>query len=214
MDIRAARQGAAAARRGVSRDEAEGRRIVLIATSAGGLAALRAVITPLPGNFGAPVVVMQHMAEGSPGLLPDLLASVSQIPVETARAGTSPANGRIYVAPPGRHLVFASDGTMAFEFSGPTHFVRPSADKLFGSAAEAYGRRTIGVILTGRGDDGTEGARAIKAAGGIVICQDRESSIAFGMPGATIADGDADYVVSLERVAPLLITLVGQEAAA
>lgn len=214
MDTRAAPQADAAGPGGVDRGETARSRIIVIAASAGGLAALRAVIEALPRDFGAALLVLQHLAQGSPGLLAGLLAMVSKLPVETAREGVRPMPGRIYVAPPGKHLVIGTDETLRFEFSHPTHFVRPSADKLFGSAANAYGARTIGVVLTGRGEDGADGARAIKAAGGIVVCQDEASSVAFGMPGAAIADGDADYVVALDEVAPLLVRLAGHEAAA
>jgi len=88
------------------------------------------------------------------------------------------------------------------------HFVRPSADLLFESAAGSYGDRVIGVVLTGTGSDGSMGVEAVKKSGGTVIVQDRESSQFFGMPEAAIRTGAADFVLSLEEIGPALVTLV------
>jgi two-component system chemotaxis response regulator CheB len=184
--------------------------VVVIAASAGGLNALKAVLGQLPTGFNAPIVILQHIAQGSPSLLAEILRPIAGIPVETVVDGTPLCPGRVYVAPPDAHTVISPGYRLRFEFSAPTHFVRPSADKLFVSAAKIYGSGTIGVILTGRGEDGTEGAHAIKEAGGIVICQDRDSSVEFGMPGAAIRHGDADYIVELEEIAPLLTRLVSE----
>lgn len=187
--------------------------VIVMAASAGGLKAIKAVLGEIPAPSHAAIVVLQHLAPGSPALLDEILQPIAAMPVQMVVSGDRVCGGRIYVAPPGKHTVISSGRVFQFEYSPPTHFVRPSADKLFMSAAEIYGRRTIGVILTGRGEDGTEGAHAIKAAGGIVICQDRESSLAFGMPGAAIVHGDADYVVTLDAIAPLLVRLLGEAAA-
>jgi two-component system chemotaxis response regulator CheB len=187
--------------------------VIVMATSAGGLKALKAVLSQLPPRFDAAIVILQHIAEGSPALLPEILRPIVAMPVAMVISGDRLCRGRVYVAPPDKHTVIRRGRFFKFEFSPPTHFVRPSADKLFVSAAKIYGRRTIGVILTGRGEDGTDGAHAIKAAGGTVICQDRESSLEFGMPGAAIVHGDADYIVALDAIAPLLTRLVREAAA-
>ncbi len=96
------------------------------------------------------------------------------------------------VAPPDRHLLVNADGTVSLAATAPVHFVRPSADRLFESAAASFGDRVIGVILTGTGSDGDMGVRAVEQGGGTVIAQDQETSQFFGMPGAAIGTGAVD----------------------
>ena len=114
----------------------------------------------------------------------------------------------MYCARPDMHLL-VRDGRLQLTQTAVRHFVRPSADLLFESAAQAYGGRVIAVVLTGTGSDGAEGAREINRGGGIVIAQDEDSSEFFGMPGAAIRNAKVDYVLPLDEIAPKLRELVG-----
>ena len=117
-------------------------------------------------------------------------------------------SGRVFIAPPNRHLLVNSDATISLSQSELVHFVRPSADLLFESVAASYKDRAIAVVLTGSGSDGSMGVRAIKKMGGTVIVQDEKTSEFFGMPGAAIQTGSVDFILPLAEISPALVTLV------
>jgi two-component system chemotaxis response regulator CheB len=183
--------------------------LVVIATSAGGLAALTTVLTPLPADFAAAVLVVQHLDPRHKSVMDDILRRRTALTVELASDGAAIIAGGVLVAPPNRHLLVNADGTVSLSDSALVHFVRPSADRLFESAAVSYEDRVLGVVLTGSGSDGDMGVRAIKERGGTVIAQDEETSQFFGMPGAAIGTGAVDFVLPLEEIAPALVALVG-----
>jgi two-component system chemotaxis response regulator CheB len=131
--------------------------------------------------------------------------------VEEAKDDGRLCPGRVWIAPPNRHLLVNSDGTLSLTQSELVHFVRPSADLLFESVAASYKERAIAVVLTGSGSDGSMGVKAIKKMGGTVIAQDEASSQYFGMPGAAIHTGQVDFILSLDDISPALITLVMKE---
>lgn len=113
----------------------------------------------------------------------------------------------VYVAPPGLHVLVNPDATLSLSKAELVHFVRPSADLLFESAAASFTDKVIAVVLTGTGEDGASGVRAIKKMGGTVIAQDEKSSAFFGMPGAAIDTGAVDFVLPLDEIAEALVTL-------
>ena len=112
------------------------------------------------------------------------------------------------IAPPNRHLLVNPDGTLSLSQSELVHFVRPSADLLFESAAASHKDRAIAVVLTGTGTDGAMGVQAIKKMGGTVIVQDEKTSQFIGMPAAAIQTGNADFILPLDEIASALVTLV------
>ena len=185
--------------------------VVVIATSAGGLAALTVVLAGLPADFPAAVVVVQHLDPKHRSMMSEILGRKTLMPVTEAKTGEVIGGGRVYLGPPDEHLL-VQDGRLQLTHEAPVHFLRPSADLLFESAAESYGARVVAVVLTGTGSDGTDGARAIKEAGGIVIAQDEATSQFFGMPGAAAKGVKVDYVLPLGQIAPKLIELVGPGA--
>lgn len=189
-------------------------RVVVVAASMGGLAALSSVLAGLPPMLAAAVIVVQHLAAAPPSRLDEVLSANCALSVGHARSGETPAPGRVFVAPVGRHLLIDAAGTFALADTAPVCFVRPSANVLFESAAAFYRSGTVAVVLTGRGDDGSLGVRAVRRAGGTVIVQDEASSAAFGMPGAAIASGCADFVLPLGLIAPKIRSLVGDSARA
>lgn len=182
--------------------------IVAVAASAGGLAALSKVLSGLPANFPARIVVVQHLDPRHRSLMADILNRRTTLPVKQAEDGEHLSSGQVYIAPPDHHLLVNADGRLSLTRTELVHFVRPSADLLFESVAAGYKQRAIAVVLTGSGSDGAMGVRAIKKMGGTVIVQDQKTSEFFGMGGAAIQTGSVDFVLPLEEIAPALGLLV------
>ncbi len=182
--------------------------IVVVAASAGGLAALSALLTGLPADFPAAVLVVQHLDPHHKSMIDDILRRRTALKVTLATEGATIAAGSVTVAPPDRHLLVNGDGVVSLSEAALVHFVRPSADVLFKSAAASFGDRVIGVVLTGTGRDGEMGVRAVKEGGGLVIAQDRDTSQFFGMPGAAIETGSVDLILPLTEIGPTLQKLV------
>jgi len=182
--------------------------VVALAASAGGLAALSHVFTALPADFPAALVVVQHLAPRHRSLMADILRRRTQLHVKQAEEGDRLHPAAIYIAAPNRHLLVNPDGTLSLSQSELVHFVRPSADLLFESVAASYKDHAIAVVLTGTGSDGVMGVQAIKKMGGTVIAQDARTSEFFGMPGAAIQTGNVDFILPLDEIAAMLMTLV------
>jgi two-component system chemotaxis response regulator CheB len=183
--------------------------IVAIGASAGGLKALSTVLAALPAGFGAALVVVQHVDRRYPSRISEILGKRTALDVHEAREGDVIAPGAVYVAPPDHHLLVNKDGRLTLTQTELVHFVRPSADLLFESAAASFRERVIGVVLSGTGLDGAMGVRAISKMGGKVIVQDEESSEFPGMPHAAVQTGKADLVLPLGQIAAALEKLVG-----
>ena len=186
----------------------EGFEIVAFAASAGGLKALTEVLGALPRDFPAAVVVVQHIDRRHRSLLAEIMGRRTALEVREASEGASIEPGIAYIAPSDHHLLVNPDRTIALTQTELVHFVRPSADLLFESAAASYKARAIAVVLSGTGSDGAMGLKAIKKMGGTVIVQDAKSSEFSGMPRAAERTGFADFVLPLEEIAPALQTLV------
>lgn len=181
--------------------------VAAIAASAGGLTALRRVLQTLPADFPGAILIVMHLQPGRQSLLAEILARSTPLTVKQAQAGDRIQPGMVLVAPPDYHLIATSEQEVAFTSEPPTHFVRPSADRLFSSIAEVFGSRGIAVVLSGAGLDGADGVLAIKHAGGRVIAQDPSASSAFGMPEAAVKTGAVDEILPLDEVAPALMKL-------
>jgi len=182
--------------------------IVALAASAGGLTALSRVLAALPASFPAPLVVVQHLDPRHRSLMAEILSRRTPLRVKQAEDGEQVGPATVYIAPPNRHLLVNSDGTLSLTQSQLVHFLRPSADLLFESVAASYGERAIAVVLTGTGNDGALGVKAIKKMEGTVIAQDEATAEFFGMPGAAIRSGSVDFVLPLDEIAMALVTLV------
>jgi two-component system chemotaxis response regulator CheB len=182
--------------------------LVVIGSSAGGLRALRQVLDALPAELPASILVVQHLAPWHRSHLAHILDSSTKLDVKEAEEGDVIRSGGVYVAPPNKHLLVNPDGTLSLSFSEMVHFLRPSADLLFESAAASFKDRTIGVVLTGTGSDGAMGVSAIKRMGGLVIAQDEATSEFSGMPLAAIGTGTVDFILPLNGIAPKLRQLI------
>jgi two-component system, chemotaxis family, protein-glutamate methylesterase/glutaminase len=188
-----------------ARTHEERGRVLAIATSTGGPAALQCLLSGLPGKFPLPILVVQHITAGFTEGLASWLASVCPFPVSVVRKRTPLAPGTVYLAPDDRHLGTADRTHVMLAADPPVGGFRPSATVLFESVARDFGASTLAVILTGMGEDGIVGLRAVAAAGGRIIAQDESTSIVFGMPGAAVAAGLARIVLPLDAIAPYLL---------
>lgn len=186
--------------------------IVAFAASAGGVFALGQILSQIPANFPAIVVIVQHLDPRHRSLMPQIFNRRSNLPVYQAVDGMEVESGKVYLAPPDRHLLINRDGTVSLTQTELVNFVRPSADLLFESVAAAYGERAIAVVLTGAGKDGSMGVTAIKSRGGTVIVQDEATSEFFSMPSAAIRTGSVDFVLAIDEIPASLMTLVAGEA--
>jgi two-component system, chemotaxis family, protein-glutamate methylesterase/glutaminase len=182
--------------------------VVAIATSAGGLQALSQVLTHLPVDFPAAIVIVQHLLPRAQNLLPGILARRTRLAVRAAVAGARLMAATVYVALPDWHLLIAADGTIKLAQTEKVHFTRPAADCLFQSLAQSCRCRAIAVVLSGNGQDGARGIQQIKQLGGITIVQDPATAEFPGMPLAAIQTGMVDFILPLNQIAPMLVQLV------
>jgi two-component system chemotaxis response regulator CheB len=187
--------------------------LVMLAASAGGLAALSEVLNRLPVDFPVPLVVVQHLDPRHRSLMAEILHRRTALTVEEATEGTKLEPATVYIAPPDEHLLVTFDGRLTLSHAELVHFVRPSADLLFESGAGAFPGRVVGVVLTGSGSDANMGVRAIEQTGGTVIAQDPQEAEFAGMPQAAIDTGGVDFILRLEEIGPALVALVMGEPA-
>jgi two-component system chemotaxis response regulator CheB len=185
---------------------------VVIGGSAGGLAALRRVVSRLPADFSAPILVTLHLASDAESRLAEILSREGPLAVRNAVHGDPLKPGEVLVARPNRHLVVYDDAVQLSR--GPReNRHRPSVDALFNSAARAHGQNVIGVILSGALDDGAAGCAAIAAQDGVVIVQEPTEAHATGMPKAAIRAVRRARVTPIEHIAAVLTELAQQPEA-
>ena len=187
----------------VSRQQIE---IVAIGASTGGPPALRAILSGLPKDFVAPVLIVQHIAAGFLHGLADWLHNVSGLPVHVAANGQSLQPGHVYVAPENAHMG-VNRGGIVLSSEPSDNNLRPSVAHLFRSVAGVYRANAAGVLLTGMGRDGADELKLLRNAGAVTFAQDAESSIVHGMPGEAIKLGAALYILPPDRIAATLAGL-------
>jgi two-component system, chemotaxis family, protein-glutamate methylesterase/glutaminase len=176
-------------------------RLCVVAVSTGGPAALSEVIPALPPELRVAVVVVQHMPAGFTAALAERLHAASRIKVKEAETGDRPFPGTVLIAPGDRHLEFDDAGMVVLTDGPMVNGCRPAADVTMFSAVKVYGRRTLGVVMTGMGKDGAAGALAIKKAEGKTVAQDKETSVIYGMPKAAVDAGAIDEICALGDIA-------------
>ena len=183
--------------------------VIAVGSSTGGPGALRHLMRALPATLDAAVVLVQHMPPGFTRSLADRLDEESAWSVKEASSGDRLLVGQALLAPGDYHLIVERDGRVMLTQAPPENNVRPAVDVTFRSLAAAYGSRVLGVILTGMGRDGTEGARLIRQAGGQVIVEDESTCAVFGMPRSAIEAGVASHVAPLPHISGLIHQLLG-----
>lgn len=187
-------------------------RVIGLAASTGGPAALATILRALPAQFPLPILIVQHITNGFASGLAEWLSHQTDLRVALASHGDTVTAGTIWLAPDDYHLQVTGPGVVALSKQPPYHGLRPSASYLFQSLAQAYGAHAAGVILTGMGDDGCDGLETLHAAGGLTIAQNEQSCVVFGMPREAIARDAVDYVLPLDQIAPLLNQFIGVRA--
>lgn len=183
--------------------------IVGIAASTGGPAAIRSILMKVSAAFPAPILVVQHMSNGFiDGVAASLDATVP-MRVKVAADGERLRPGTVYLAPDGYQLGVSGRSRIRVADDAPVDGFKPSGSYLFDSIARAFKDESLAVVLTGMGNDGTEGLRLLRKAGGKAIAQDETSSIVFGMPKSAIAAGLVDHVLPLDSIAAKIVALAG-----
>jgi two-component system chemotaxis response regulator CheB len=184
--------------------------VIAMAASVGGLRALSIILDGLPADFPAAIAIVMHVSPDHKSLLAEILKCRTHLQFTQAHTGDVLGPSKVFVAPPNHHLFVVKGDCLKLSSSHAEkfHFVRPSAEPLFTSVAEVYGKNAIAVVLTGGDGDGSFGVQVIKDKGGTVIAQDRPTSENFSMPETSIKTGDVDYILPLDKIAPMLIALV------
>jgi two-component system chemotaxis response regulator CheB len=182
-------------------------RLVVIGASSGGIEALTTLVRVMPANVGAAICVVNHTAPDAPAILHQILARAGTLPATLAKTGDRLRHGHVYVAPPDHHLLI-EPGVLCLSRGPRENRFRPAIDPLFRSAAQVYGPRVIGVVLTGNLDDGAAGLWAIRQLGGIAVVQDPATAMYSSMPTHALRRVPGAHVAPLEQLGPLLCQLV------
>lgn len=188
--------------------------VILIGLSTGGPTALELLAPEWPKNLAAPILVVQHVMTGFDQALVDTMARRTRLTVGLGREGAPILPGTVTLAPAGRHMVVRPGAVpvIGLDDGPPEQSCRPAVDPLFRSAAEVYGARALAVVLTGMGEDGLRGAKALKSRGATILAQDEKTSVVWGMPGAVVRAGLADLVLPLEVVSREICLRAGLSA--
>lgn len=185
-----------------------GRRIVAIAASTGGPQAIQHILSQLPCDFPAPIVVTQHIAEGFIAGMAQWLNGSTGLAVRIACNGDHLSPGQVYLNPPQYAMRVTRQGMVIIGERDPRLVYNPSCDTLLQAVAEAYREKAVGVILSGMGDDGVLGMEAIKKAGGATLAQDAGTSVVFGMNSLALERGCIDRTLPLSEIPGELVALV------
>lgn len=180
--------------------------IIVIGASAGGIEPIRAILRELPADFPGSLFIVVHTSPNSPGILHSIFDKAGPLTADAVEDGARIAPGRIYVAPPDRHLIIEPGRTRLTRGPKENRF-RPAVDPLFRSAAQTYGPRVVGIILSGGLDDGTAGLWTIQQLGGTAVVQDPHEAWAPSMPQSAMQHVRVDHVLRADEIAPLLVRL-------
>jgi two-component system chemotaxis response regulator CheB len=185
--------------------------LVAVGCSTGGPLVLHRLLSELPEDFPAPMVVVQHINPSFSESLAEWLDASSKLDVRLASNQDTLEPGQVLIAPPGQHLVTPTRGRVSLRLGEPRDGHLPSATMLFESVARVYGRKAAGVLLTGMGADGAEGLFAMRRAGARTLAQSRDSCVVFGMPGAALQLGAVESLVHAEDLAQALVRVARGE---
>ena len=186
--------------------------LVAIGISTGGPQTLKLVLPSLPEDFPSPVIVAIHMPDTFTATFANYMDSLCRLPVKEAQQGEVIKGGYIYISRGRIHIKLKGTPERAYVsyVEDDSYPYKPSADLLLSSSAEVFGSNTIGVVMTGMGNDGAKGIVEVKRAGGVTVAEDPSSAILWAMPESAIKTGCVDYVVPKEKMAELLVKLVSR----
>jgi two-component system chemotaxis response regulator CheB len=185
--------------------------MVAIGSSTGGPAALQIILTRLPSDFAASIVVSQHMPKGFTGPLAERLDRMSPLRIKEAAEGEIVEKGTVFICPGGSHVGIKKRGDrkqISLRESRMSDRYVPSVDHMMSSVAELYGASSLGVILTGMGNDGKHGMLEIKKHGGYTIAESEETAVVFGMPGEAIKNGSVEKILPLQEISAEIVRIV------
>lgn len=183
-------------------------RVIAIASSLGGIQTLITVISALPPDLPAAILLVQHLSPHCESHLTEILTRYTDLEVREAEEGTILKARTIYVTPPDKHLIVNETQTLSLSSAPKAHFVRPSAEYTFKSLANNYGEKAIAIVLTGCDGDGKEGVKVISQMGGKVIAQNRETAEVFSMPENAIKTGCVDLILPIDEIADGIVNMV------
>ena len=183
-----------------------GEQVFAIAASTGGPQALARILGALPAEFSCPVLIAQHISDGFAAGMAEWLSSVARRPVRLARGGEALTPGSVLISPSESHMTVSPAG-IVLRPRLPDDLYRPSCDALLSSVAASFGRRAVGIVLTGMGSDGVRGLEQIRQAGGQAIVQDEGSSVVFGMNRVAIESGLAHRILPLDAIAGAMLEM-------
>lgn len=181
--------------------------IVIIGASTGGPSALASVLSRLPADFPVPVAVVQHILPDFSGHFAKRLEKKCSLVIKEGEHRELLRPGHVYIAPAKKHMIFKNEIIKLDDGPRRNHF-KPSIDVTMESAAKSFGRKVIGIVLTGAGTDGVKGLEAIKHAKGITIAQDKRTSVIYNLPRKSFESGNVDYILPLEAIADKIMELV------
>jgi two-component system chemotaxis response regulator CheB len=181
---------------------------IVVGASAGAIQALSRILPALPADYPIPVLAVVHVPPGRSDLAA-LLRTRCQVNVKEAEDKEPILPGHVYFGPPGYHLLVEEDRTVSLSSDEPVLYSRPSIDVLFETAADSYGERLVGVILTGANEDGAEGLRAVAAAGGVTLTEEPSAAFQAAMPLAALARCPSALAMTLDDIAAYLLDLGG-----
>ncbi len=178
--------------------------IVAIGASTGGPPVIRTILSRLNADFPVPILVVQHIAQGFLQGMTEWLSKETILPVRIPEHGEIAGKGHVYFAPDAFHMGINANREIILSRNFPQDSLQPSVAHLFQSVADAFGKRSVGVLLTGMGKDGASELRMMKEKGAVTVAQNKETSIVHGMPGEAVNLGAAGYILSPEEIAALL----------
>jgi two-component system chemotaxis response regulator CheB len=182
---------------------------IVIGSSAGGMRALLELLSYIPAAYPLPIIIVQHLLDGTDSFIAEFLNEKTAITVKEADDKRLIEKGYAYLAPPGYHLLIEDDHSLSLSIDPRVNFSRPSIDVLFESAAFVYEQRCIGIVLTGANGDGSQGLHRIKTNGGLTLVQDPATAEFNTMPIAAIQATKVDHILTLEEMGRFLISIVG-----
>jgi two-component system chemotaxis response regulator CheB len=184
---------------------------VAIGSSTGGPAALKIILSKLPSDFPAGIAISQHMPKGFTASFAERLNAISKIYIKEASEGDEFAHGKVLICPGGFHMFFKKRGSRVFaaiKETKSTDKYTPSVDIMMSSLADIFGRQTMGIVVTGMGNDGKTGMLEIKSKGGYTIAESADTAVVYGMPAEVIKAGAAERVLPISQIPLEMIKIV------
>ena len=180
---------------------------IVIGASAGGIQAVEKILSALPESYSLPIIIVIHLPANERSLLPEVFKHRLKMKVKEVNEKETIESGTVYFAPSAHHVLIEKNKTFSLSIEEPVLFSRPSIDILFKTAADCYGENLVGILLTGANEDGAQGLKKIKEAGGITVVQNPASAEISVMPAAGMPFTSPEYILTLDEIANFLLTL-------